>query len=265
MLPPPLSPLIGFMTLFQKECARFFAVFGQTIISPLISASLFFFIFGINLAERIAHQNNVGYLPFIIPGLLAMGLLNNAFENVSSSITISKFYGDLQDLKVAPMLPLQITWAYAMAATCRGMIVAFAIGVVGEVFYFAQYGTFLPIYHAGLLAWFLISGGITFGFFGLSVAMFAKTFSQINAVSTFAILPLIYLGGVFFSLENMPVFWKIVSYANPLLYLINGIRYSFLGVSDIAPSQAFWLSVVFLAGTYLLAHFSLKHGHYTRF
>lgn len=265
MMPPPLSPLVGFTTLFQKECARFFQVFGQTIISPLISASLFFFIFGINLAERIAHQNNVGYLAFIIPGLVAMGLLNNSFENVSSSITISKFYGDLQDLKVAPMLPLQIIWAYAMAATFRGMIVALAIGVVGEVFYFAQYGTFLPIHNGWLLCWFLVSGGITFGFFGLSVAMFAKTFSQINAVSAFAILPLIYLGGVFFSLENMPVFWKVVSYANPLLYVINGIRYSFLGVSDIAPSQTFFLTLFFLAGTYLLARLTLKHGHYTRF
>ncbi|MBF0287129.1 MAG: ABC transporter permease [SAR324 cluster bacterium] len=262
---PAATSFAGFTTLLQKECMRFIRVAGQTLISPLISVSLYLLIFGINLADKIANQNGVNYLQFIIPGLVALALLNNAFQNASSSIIISKFHGDLQDLKVVPLTPSQIVWAYAFAGTIRGFLVGISVACIGEIFYVVQYGELLVVQNWLQLCWFLIAGGVTFSLLGLSVALFANNFDQVSAVGTFVILPLIYLGGVFFSIANMHPFWKMISYANPLLYLINGIRYSFLGVSDIDPSRAFLLTLFFVAGAYLLARRMVQVGSYTRF
>lgn len=244
---------------------RFIRVAGQTLVSPLINVSLYLLIFGINLADKIADQNGVNYLQFIIPGLVALALLNNAFQNASSSIIISKFHGDLQDLKVVPLTSTQIVWAYAFAGTIRGFIVGIAVACIGEIFYLIQYGELLPVQHWALLCWFLVAGGVTFSLLGLSISLYATNFDQVSAVGTFVILPLIYLGGVFFSIANMHPFWKIVSYANPLLYLINGIRYSFLGVSDIDPITAFTLTLVFVGVAYVLASRMVRMGSYTRF
>lgn len=256
---------VGFKTLFVKECQRFFKVAGQTIISPLISTTLYLLIFGVNLGERISDQNGVNYLQFIIPGLVALGLLNNAYQNAASSVIISKFHGDLQDLKVVPLSPRQIIWAYALAGTMRGMLIGLAIILVGQGFYLTQYGTLLGIEHFILMMVFVLMGGMTFSLLGLSVAIYASNFDQVNAVGTFVILPLIYLGGLFFSIENMHWFWKSVSYANPLLYVINGIRFSFLGVSDIHPVIALPTCLCFVVLTYVLARRAVRKGSYTRF
>ncbi len=259
------NAFVGFLTLYQKECMRFLKVIKQTVLSPLISTSLYLLIFGVNLADRITNQNGVNYLQFIIPGLVAMGALNNAFQNSSSSIIISKFHGDLQDLKVVPLQAFQILWAYALGALTRGFMVGAAITVVAQVFYLIQYGVLLKIAHISLLLVFAILGCLNFAFLGLGIAVFAKNFDQISAIGTFVILPLIYLGGVFFSMERMHPFWKAISYCNPLLYLINGIRYAFLGVSDIHPLTAFGTSLGFVFITYYLGAYAVKKGTYTRF
>ncbi len=256
---------VGFATLYKKECLRFLKVVGQTVLSPLISTSLYLLIFGVNLADSITAQNGVNYLQFIIPGLIAMGALNNSFQNSSSSVIISKFHGDLQDLKVVPLRSMQIIWAYALGATTRGFAVGGAITIVGQLFYFAKYGSLLAVSWIFPLFVFLLLGCLTFAFLGLGVAVFAKNFDQISAIGTFVILPLIYLGGVFFSIERLHPFWKAVSYCNPLFYLINGIRYSFLGVSDILPWTAFFASLGFVAICYCLASIAVNRGSYTRF
>ena len=259
------SATVGFFTLYKKECLRFLKVAGQTVLSPLISTSLYLLIFGVNLADSIVSQNGVDYLQFIIPGLIAMGALNNSFQNSSSSVIVSKFHGDLQDLKVVPLQPFQILWAYALGATTRGFLVGAAITGVGQAFYLLEYGDILAISHIFLLLLFLLLGCLTFAFFGLGIAVFAKNFDQISAIGTFAILPLIYLGGVFFSIERLHPFWKSVSYCNPLFYLINGIRYAYLGVSDIQPLVAFLASLGFMAITYYFGAIAVKKGSYTRF
>ncbi len=258
-------PLVGFYTLFKKECLRFLTVWGQTIGSPLVNSTLYLLIFGVNLADKISAQNGVNYLQFIIPGLMSMGILNNAFQNTSSSIIVSKFHGDLQDLKVVPLSSVQILWAYAFAATIRGLIVGITIMLVGQVFYMIQYGTLLAISNIGLLLLFVFLGGMIFSFMGLGIAIYAKNFDQINAIGTFVLLPLMYLGGVFFSISNLHVFWKTISYVNPLFYLINGVRYAFLGVSDIHPLTSLIMAIVALGLTYLLATIAIRKGSYTRF
>ncbi|PCI29198.1 MAG: ABC transporter permease [SAR324 cluster bacterium] len=260
-----MNEYTGFITLFRKECLRFLKVIGQTIFSPLISSTLYLLIFGVNLADKITSQNGVNYLMFIIPGLIAMGLINNAFQNSTSSIIISKFHGDFQDLKIAPLSTSSIVWAYALAATFRGVIIGVAVAMVGELFYWVEYDQFLPISNLFLLFLYILLGGVTFGFLGLSVAIYAKNFDQVSAVSTFILLPLIYLGGVFFSIETMAPIWKFLSQFNPLLYLINGIRYSFLGVSDFGPELTLPLSIGFMFLTYGIAWLSVKRGTYSRF
>ncbi len=259
------SPMVGFLTLFEKECARFMKVAGQTIASPLINSSLYLLIFGINLADSISVQNGVNYLQFIIPGLMAMGILNNAFQNSASSIISSKFHGDLQDLKVVPLSSNQILWAYALAATVRGLIVGTAIILLGEIFYFSQYGSLMPIHNVGLLLIFVFFSGITFAFIGLSVAIFAKNFEQVNVIGTFVLLPLIYLGGVFFSIMNLHPFWKTISFMNPLFYLINGIRYAVIGVGDITPGFSLLITMIFVAITYIIANIAVRKGNYQNF
>lgn len=259
------SSMVGFKTLFEKECKRFLKVVGQTIVSPLISASLYLLIFGVNLADRIAAQNGVNYLQFIIPGLMAMGIINNAFQNTTSSVISSKFHGDLQDLKIVPLSSNQILWAYALAATLRGMIVGVAIFMVGELFYLSQLGSLMPIHNVFLLVIFVFFSGILFSFMGLSVAIYANNFEQVNVVGTFVLLPLIYLGGVFFSIANMHPFWKIISYLNPLFYLINGIRYSVIGVGDIQPGISMVATAFFVTIMYLIANVAVRKGSYLRF
>lgn len=260
-----MNQFIGFQTLLFKEYRRFMRVAGQTIVNPLISASLYLLIFGVNLSESITDQQGMSYLPFIIPGLVAMAILNNSFQNASSSIITSKFHGDLQDLKVVPLSPGEIIAAYSLAATLRGTIVGSAVGMVGEFFHWMKYGAFLPVEHVGLLMVFVILGGLLFGFLGLSISIYAKSFDQVNAIGTFLLVPLTYLGGVFFSVDRMPPFWKAVSHLNPLFYLINGIRYSFLGVSDLPIIYALGVSVCFVMGMFFLARYAVRNGSYTRF
>ncbi|MGK5091076.1 ABC transporter permease [Deltaproteobacteria bacterium TL4] len=257
--------MVAFKTLFLKECQRFMKVAGQTLVSPLISSSLYLMIFGVNLSDKISLQNGVNYLEFIIPGLMGMGVLNNAFQNATSSITISKFHGDLQDLKVAPLSPSQIVWAYALAACVRGIVVGLAIAGVGQGFYVMAYAHLLSFQHWVLLLFFMVFSGLTFGLLGLSVALYATSFEQVNAVGMFIILPLIYLGGVFFSILNMHPFWQTLSYMNPLLYLVNGIRFAVLGTSDIPVSTTFPLSLLFVILAYFLAQYAVRRGNYSKF
>ena len=255
----------GFKSLFNKECARFFAVAKQTLVSPLINTTLYLLIFGVNLADKIDDQNGVKYLSFLIPGLIGLGLINNAFQNSTSSVITSKFHGDFQDLKVAPLGLKHIIWAYGLAATFRGILVGILTVAVGEAFHWVQYGSLIGIYNPLLFLVFMVLGGLIFGFLGLSVAIYASNFDQVSAISTFVILPLIYLGGVFFSIEQLAPFWTFMSQLNPLLYLINGIRYAVLGTSDITWGVSLLLCIVFLIANYFIAAHSVRNGRYGRF
>ncbi|HMN68154.1 MAG TPA: ABC transporter permease [Bdellovibrionales bacterium] len=253
-----------FYTLFRREIARFMKVLGQTVLIPLVNSGLYLMIFGVSLGHQIVVQGQSSYLAFLIPGLVMMGCLNNAFQNSSSSIITSKFSGDLEDLKAAPFSIMQIIWALGLAALVRGLMVGGVTWAVGEVSHFAIYGQWLGIAHPLVLAVFLVLGSLTFANLGISVAFWARTFEQMSAVSGFILLPLIYLGGVFFSVEHLPGFWKDVSLANPLLYMINGVRYGILGAADVEPGIALAVSLAAMTGTLLLAAQSLRTGSFQR-
>jgi ABC-2 type transport system permease protein len=253
-----------FFSLLRREIARFMKVIVQTVITPFVSSSLYLMIFGVSLGKSIVLKNDLPYISFLIPGLVMMSCLNNSFQNSSSSIISSKFSGDLEDLKVAPFSASQIILALSLAAMIRGLLVGFVTFLVGEGAYLFMYGAPLEVHHPLLLLVFLLLGSISFAGFGIMVAFWAKTFDQLSAVSGFVLLPLIYLGGVFFSVENLPAFWKTVSMVNPLLYMINGVRYGILGVSDVEPGVALAVSVAAFAFTMVMAMRALKRGSFQR-
>lgn len=256
--------MIGFVTIFEREIARFLKVIVQTVITPFVSSFLYLLIFGVSLGQQMEAHRGVSYLAFLIPGLMMMGLINNSFQNSSSSIVSSKFSGDLEDLRVAPVTDREIIWAMSLGSVVRGSLVAVITYIVGSLFMYYQQGQWLTVAHPFVALFFLVIAGLIFGMIGISVAFWAKSFDQLSAFSAFILLPLTYLGGVFLSIEHLHPFWQMVSKANPLLYLINGLRYGVLGVSDVNAGTAAMISVAGFLFFYTVAHWSLKKGSFQR-
>jgi ABC-2 type transport system permease protein len=239
-------------------------VIVQTVVTPFVSSFLYLLVFGVSLGAQVQMRGGVPYLAFLIPGLMMMGLMNNAFQNSSSSIVSSKFSGDLEDIRVAPITNQQIVWAMSLGGVVRGGLVAMITYFVGAVFYYVQYKEFLRIAHPLVLLYFVIMGGLIFGMIGIAVAFWANNFDQLSAFSAFVLLPLTYLGGVFISVESLHPFWQSVAKMNPLLYLINGLRYGVLGVSDVELSHSVILSLLGFVVFYALSLWSLRKGSFQR-
>ena len=256
--------MIIFLTLVRREIKRFLKVVIQTVVSPVISSFLYLLVFGVSLGGSVQLKNGIPYLSFLIPGLMVMGLINNAFQNSSSSVVTSKFSGDLEDIRVAPIPHSYIIWAMGLGGIFRGTLVAVVTGVVGVTFHYLQLGQFLWIEHPFLLLYFFIAGGVTFAFLGIFVAVLANTFDQLSAFSSFILLPLTYLGGVFISVETLLPAWQFVSKLNPLFYLINGFRYSMLGQSDVSIASSILVTLAGVGVTFAMANFALKKGSFSR-
>lgn len=256
--------MIGFWTLFEREIARFAKVLIQTVVTPLVSSTLYLLVFGVSLGAHVTMSGQVSYLEFLIPGLMMMGLMNNAYQNSSSSIVTSKFSGDLEDLRVAPISNQQIIWALSLGALIRGLVVAVVTYLVGMVFLYFTSGQLLGIQHPFAFLFFLTMAGLIFGQIGICIAFWARSFDQLSAFSAFILLPLTYLGGVFISVEHLHPFWQKVSLFNPLLYLINGLRYGVLGVSDVSFMASAGVSLIGLILFYCLSYWSVSRGSFQR-
>ncbi|MBS1971827.1 MAG: ABC transporter permease [Bdellovibrionales bacterium] len=254
----------GFITLFTREIKRFMKVVVQTVVTPFVSSFLYLLVFGVSLGSQVQVHGGVPYLAFLIPGLMMMGLMNNAFQNSSSSIVSSKFSGDLEDIRVAPITNQQIIWAMSLGGVVRGGLVALVTYLVGAVFYYFQQHEVLTILHPLALIYFVIIGGLIFGMIGIAVAFWANSFDQLSAFSAFVLLPLTYLGGVFISVESLHPFWQVVAKLNPLLYLINGLRYGVLGVSDVDITLSVILSLIGFVVFYGVSLLALRKGSFQR-
>ena len=259
-----LNPWASFVTLYVREMRRFLKVIFQTVVTPLINSTLYLLIFGVSLGSAIKLENGISYLAFLIPGLVMMGVLNNAFQNSSSSIVSGKFSGDLEDLKVVPLTPQMIIWAMSIGGLTRGLMVGLVTYAVGAVFTFVIDHQVPTVAHPFALLFFLAVGGLTFAKLGICVAFWAKTFEQMSAVGSFVLMPLIYLGGVFFSLNGLHPFWQSVAHFNPVLYFISGVRYGLLGVTDVNLWLATGVSVLALVLFHFIGLRALKYGSYTR-
>ncbi len=220
---------LGMKTLLVKEVRRFMRVPGQTVLSPLISTSLYFLVFGYSLSGRVSEVEGVPYLQFIVPGLVFMGLANNAFLNSSSSLFITKIQGTVVDLLVAPLGPLELLAGFIAGAMVRGLMVGGLTWVVAMLF------TGFHLEHAPATVFFLLLSSYTFSVLGVLAAVWAEKFEQINFFPTFVMLPLTFLGGIFYSVRELPSPWNHVSLFNPMVYMVEGLRYGMLGRAGFSP------------------------------
>lgn len=251
-------PHLPFYTLLKKEVLRFLSVSAQTIIAPIISASLYLLVFGVSLGAKIELFPHISYVQFVVPGLILMGVVNNSFANTSSSIFFSRYIGNIVDLLVTPITPPQLIMAFTLAAIIRGMIVGGAVLVVSFFF------TSMPWANPAAAFTLLFLSSFLFAQFGIIAAIYSNTFDNISMYTNFLIMPLIYTGGLFYPVSHLPPIWQTISHLNPLTYLIDGFRQSILGVSDTALwldfSVAAGLSAIFFAWAWTL----IKTGHKIR-
>lgn len=229
----PFISWLPFYTLLLKEIRRFLRVASQTLVTPVITASLYLFIFGATLGERISVLEGFSYAQFVIPGLILMGVINNSFANVSSSLFMSRYLGNIVDLLVTPITPRQFIMAYTLAAMLRGLAVGLIVWLISCLFATLPWAHPLAAISMSCLASFL------FAQFGIIAAIHANNFDSLSMFSNFIILPLIYLGGVFYPISILPSFWAKISHLNPLFYLIDGFRHALLGVGDLSFAVSF--------------------------
>lgn len=251
-------------SLYKREVRRFLKVIFQTLATPVITTGLYLLIFGASIGSQIQNIGDQPYIAFIIPGLVMMATLRNTFDNATGSIVAAKYCGEMEDLKISPFSPAQIAWAHGLGSLTRGLLVGLTSLAIGAISYRVVLEEWLIIQHPVLLIIYLCLGGLAFAHLGLSVSMHAKSFDQISGLNTFLLLPLIYLGGVFFSLEHLHPFWQKVSQANPILYLVNGVRYAILGEADIPMNISMAVTVGTALVFYLTALRALKKGNYHR-
>lgn len=217
---------IGVKTLLWREVKRFLVIWIQTIVPPLVSSSLYIIIFGRLLGPRIQTISGVPYIDFIVPGILMMNVIGGAFANTSSSIYISRFQGHIQELLVSPLSYMEIVLGYVLAGMLRGVFIGLGIYCIALFF------TSATIVHFGAFLYFLFITSILFSALGAAVGLWAKSFDHINLPNTFILIPLSYLGGVFHSISIVPPLLATISGFNIIFYMVNGIRYSMIGVSD---------------------------------
>lgn len=238
--------LQGWQTLFYKEVLRFWKVSFQTIAAPVLTALLYLLIFGHVLEDHVKVYERISYTAFLIPGLVMMSVLQNAFANSSSSLIQSKITGNLIFLLLTPLSHWAWFVAYVGSSVLRGLVVG--AGVLLVTVWFADLTLVAPLW----VLVFAVLGAALLGAMGLIAGLWAEKFDQLAAFQNFLIMPMTFLSGVFYSLHTLPAFWQGLSHVNPFFYMIDGFRYGFFGVSDVSP----WLSLG-VVGVALLAVGSL--------
>ena len=249
---------VGFRTLFYKESLRFWKVATQTVAAPIVTAMLYLLIFGHVLDGRIEMLEGVSYTAFLIPGLVMMSVLQNAFANSSSSLIQSKITGNLVFLLLPPLSHAEILSAYVLASVLRGIVVGAGVFLVTA--WFAHLSFVAPLW----IVAFAFLGAAILGTMGVIAGIWAEKFDQLAAFQNFLIMPATFLAGVFYSIQKLPPFWLAVSHFNPFFYMIDGFRYGFFGKSDVSPWTSLAIVAVFFAVLAAIAINMLKRGYKLR-
>ena len=223
-----MSGMTGFLWHSRRECLRVTKLWTQTVLAPVVASFLFMVVFGLSLGERIRHIDGVPYEVFIVPGLIAMAMLQAAYSNSSSSVFQARQDRFIDDVLSAPMHPWQVNLGYALGGVLRSL--AIGLGLVALAVPLTGVDVTEPL----VLVPAVLLGAVGFSALGTIVGIFAETFDHHTFVNNIVILPLVFLGGVFYSIERLPAPWEELSHANPLFYLVNAIRYGFLGTSDVS-------------------------------
>ena len=231
---------VGYKTIVNKEITRILRIWGQTIVPPAITMSLYFIIFGELIGGRIGQMGGFTYMEYLVPGLVIMSVITNSYGNMVSSFFGAKFGKHIEELLISPLPNWVILAGYVTGSLARGLMVGAVVLVVSLLF------THLQVAHILVALSVLLLTAIVFSLAGMVNAIFARKFDDIAIIPTFVLAPLTYLGGVFYSIKLLPEFWQHVSVFNPILYMVNGFRYGILGVSDVSLLQTY--GVISVAG-----------------
>jgi ABC-2 type transport system permease protein len=234
--------MTGWQTLFYKEVLRFWKVSFQTVAAPVLTAVMYMLIFGHVLQGRVKVYDTISYTAFLVPGLVMMSVLQNAFANSASSLVQSKIMGNLVFILLAPLSHWSWFLAYVGSSVARGLAVG--LGVFLVTAWFGRPGLVAPLW----IIVFALEGAAMLGTLGLIAGLWAEKFDQMAAFQNFVIMPMTFLSGVFYSIHSLPDFWQRVSHLNPFFYMIDGFRYGFFGVSDVSP----WLSFAIVSSALLV-------------
>jgi ABC-2 type transport system permease protein len=248
----------GWQALFYKEVLRFWKVGFQTVAAPVLTSVLYLVIFGHVLEDKVKVYDSVSYTAFLVPGLVMMSILQNAFANSSSSLIQSKIMGNLVFLLLTPLSHWSWFVAYVGSAVIRGLAVG--LGVLLATIWFTKLSLVAPLW---VIVFALMGAGIL-GALGLIAGLWAEKFDQLAAFQSFAIMPMTFLSGVFYSIHSLSPFWQNVSHLNPFFYMIDGFRYGFFGVSDVSPWLSLGIVSIALAIVSFVSVYLLKTGYKIR-
>lgn len=250
--------IVGFNTIVIREFNRIIRIWGQTIVPPAITATLYFIIFGSLIGARIGDMGGYSYIQYIAPGLIMMSVITNSYGNVVSSFFGAKFGKHIEELLVSPLPGWLIVAGYTVGGIVRGLIVGGVVTAITLAF------THLKIYNIGVVVSAVLLSSIVFALAGMINAIFAKNFDQITFIPTFVLTPLTYLGGVFYTITLLPGWAQNISHGNPILYMVNAFRYGFLGVSDVNVGLAYTIMIGSAVVLYAACVWLLHRGVGTR-
>lgn len=250
--------LIGFLTIYKKEVDRMFRVPMQTVISPVLTTALYFIVFGSAIGSQVDQAGSVTYEQFIVPGLIMMSLLINALTAASSGIYFPRFIGTIYEIFSAPLSYLEITLGFTLAAVTRSLIIGLLI------YLSALFFTPLPIAHPIAAIAFSFVTAFAFALFGFIIGIWANSFEKLSILPSLVLTPLSFLGGVFYPLDVLPEFWQKVTLFNPIVYMIDGLRWSFFGEASINPMTSFILICILLVACIAILQWIFKTGYRIR-
>jgi ABC-2 type transport system permease protein len=245
---------VAFVTILSKEVRRFMRIWTQTLLPSAITMSLYFVIFGALIGQRIGTMGGFSYMEFVVPGLIMMAIVTNSYSNVVSSFFGSKFNHSVEELLVSPTPNYVILMGYVLGGVTRGVLVALIVTTVSLFF------TQLHIHSYFVVIAIVLMTSTLFALAGFINAVYANSFDDISIVPTFILTPLIYLGGVFYSMDLLPDFWANVSKLNPLVYVVNAFRYGVLGASDVSLPLAFGMISLFTVAAFIFSMHLLNSG-----
>ncbi|QHQ34596.1 ABC transporter permease [Algicella marina] len=244
--------------IYKFEMSRTFRTLAQSVISPVLSTSLYFVVFGSAIGSRIDEVDGVSYGAFIVPGLIMLSLLTQAISNASFGIYFPKFIGTIYELLSAPVSFFEVVIGYVGAAATKAMAIGLIILLTATLF------VDLRIEHPLIMIFFLVLTCISFSLLGFIIGIWAKNFEQLQLVPLLVITPMVFLGGSFYSVSMLPPFWQTVTYFNPVLYLISGFRWSFYGVADVNLAFSLGFITVFLLACLAVIWWIFKTGYQLR-
>ncbi len=243
------SPIfVGYYTMLRKDIVRILRIWSQTLLPPVVTTTLYYLIFGAFIGSQVQPINGFSYMQFIVPGLVMMTVITSSYMNTVSTFYFAKWVHTLDEILVSPMPSWVVIAGFISGGVARAMMVAILVLIVSLFF------TKLTIVSLGIVFAAAFLTAILFALAGLLNGMFAKSFDAISIIPTFVLTPLTYLGGVFYSIDQLPEFFRIISLANPILYMVNAFRYGFLGISDVPIGLSFAVMggfIVVLLGTVL--------------